>query len=205
MDALTINVTRLFRDEAMFAAVTRAVVPELWRSAASPINVWSAGCSTGDEAYSLAILFHRYATDLGDASCATRVRVLGSDIDRTSLIAASRGAFRDTAFTETPPELRRAYFGQSPPHAIIPTVRAMVQFERRDLLTDPFPGDQHVICCRNVLIYFSRATQEAFFPRLHAALAPGGFLILGKVETLFGPAQSLFTAVDRRTRVFRRT
>ena len=79
-----------------------------------------------------------------------------------------------------------------------------MSFERRDLIVDPSPGGMQFITCRNVLIYFDRATQEHLFQRFHDALAPGGFLILGKVETLLGPSRSLFAAVDPRERIFRR-
>ena len=80
----------------------------------------------------------------------------------------------------------------------------MVRFERRDLLAEAAPkGQHHLICCRNVLIYFDRQTQEQLFEKFHAALAPDGYLVLGKVETLLGAARSRFVAVDGRERVFR--
>ena len=86
----------------------------------------------------------------------------------------------------------------------MPEIRALVSFERRDLIVDPPQREMHLIACRNVLIYFDRATQETLFQRFHDALAPGGFLVLGKVETLLGPTRSLFSAVDPRERIFRR-
>ena len=82
----------------------------------------------------------------------------------------------------------------------------MVAFERRDILREgPPPGGMHLIACRNVVIYFDRETQEALFERLHGALVPGGFLVLGKVETLLGRARSLFTPVNARERIYRRS
>jgi chemotaxis methyl-accepting protein methylase len=81
----------------------------------------------------------------------------------------------------------------------------MVRFERRDLLSDPPPPGQHdLIACRNVLIYFDRDTQSRLFEAFFDALAPGGYLVLGKVETLLGPARSRFAGVDPRERIFRR-
>ena len=79
-----------------------------------------------------------------------------------------------------------------------------MRFERRDLLREAPPAGLHLITCRNVIIYFDRLTQEALFQRFHEALAPGGFLVLGKVETLLGPARSRFNAVDPRERIFQR-
>ena len=205
LDALTINVTKLFRNWETYEAIATKVVPVLWAQATPTINVWSAGCSSGEEPYSLAALFHRHAQQhdaLGEL--ASRLRVLGSDIDVRSLDAAERGVFEEADFTDTPAELRRRYFSPTVPFTIIPEVRRLVRFERRDLLADPAPkGPHQLICCRNVLIYFDRETQERLFDKFHAALAPGGFLVLGKVETLLGTARTRFVAVDGRERIFR--
>lgn len=204
LDTLTINVTKLFRNWSTFDALSRLVVPILWEGAARPIRGWSAGCSSGEEPYSLAILFHRHAAERGEIANASRVQVLASDIDRPSLEAARRGHFADGAFADTPEELRRRYFSTRPPHEVAPEIRPLVVFERRDLIVDPPPAGMHLIACRNVLIYFDRVTQESLFQRFYDALVPGGFLVLGKVETLLGPTRSLFAAVDPRERIFRR-
>ena len=204
LDALTINVTKLFRNWSTFDAVSRLVVPILWEGAARPIRVWSAGCSSGEEPYSLAILFHRHAAEQGKSADGSRVQVVASDIDRASLDAARRGQFAEAAFADTPTDLRRRYFSGRPPFEVAPEIRPLVSFERRDLIVDPPPSGMHLIACRNVLIYFDRTTQETLFRRFHDALAPGGFLVLGKVETLLGPTRSLFSAVDPRERIFRR-
>lgn len=204
LDTLTINVTKLFRNWSTFDALARQVVPILWEGSARPVRGWSAGCSSGEEPYSLAILLHRHAAERGEVADAARVQLLASDIDRASLDAARRGVFADGAFADTPPELRRRYFSARPPFEIAPEIRSLVSFERRDLIVDPPPGGMHLIACRNVLIYFDRATQETLFQRFYDALVPGGFLVLGKVETLLGPTRSLFAAVDPRERIFRR-
>jgi chemotaxis methyl-accepting protein methylase len=204
MDTLTINVTKLFRNWSTFEALGRLVVPILWEGAARPIRGWSAGCSSGEEPYSLAILFHQYAAARGEIADARRVQVLASDIDRGSLDAARRGQFAEAAFADTPIEVRRRYFSVRPPFEVAPEIRPLVSFERRDLIVDPPPGGMHLIACRNVLIYFDRGTQEQLFQRFYDALVPGGFLVLGKVETLLGPTRSLFSAVDPRERIFRR-
>ena len=204
LDALTINVTKLFRNWDTYAAMAERVVPALW-SLETPLSVWSAGCSSGEEPYSIAALFHRHAEGIGALRVLPdRVRVLGSDIDARCLEAAARGAFEEGDFADTPAELRQRYFDPQPPFTVIPEVKRLVRFERRDLLAqDPPPGPHHLIVCRNVLIYFDRATQERLFERFHRALAPGGFLVLGKVETLLGTARTRFTPVDARERIFR--
>jgi chemotaxis protein methyltransferase CheR len=205
LDALTINVTKLFRNWETYEAIARHVVPVLLAAPGSALRVWSAGCSSGEEPYSLAILFHRAAAGAGALDQLRRVSVLGTDIDRDSLAAAERGTFDEAAFADTPAELRRAYFTDRPPFALRADVRGLVSFERRDLLRDPPPpGPHHLVACRNVLIYFDRSTQEQLFERFHAALAPRGFLVLGKVETVLGRARSLFAAENARQRIFRR-
>ena len=205
LDALTINVTKLFRNWETYAVLREHVVPALWALPDAAISVWSAGCSSGEEPYSLAAMFHHHAERLGVAALAERrVQVLGSDIDARSLEAAERGAFEESDFSETPAELRRRYFAPSAPFPIVPEVRRMVRFERRDLLAEAAPpGQHHLICCRNVLIYFDRETQERLFQTFRDALAPNGFLVLGKVETLLGAARLRFAAVDGRERIFR--
>ena len=205
LDALTINVTKLFRNWETYAVIAEQVVPALWERPIPTINVWSAGCSSGEEPYSLAALFHRYAEQRGQLDELTRrVRVLGSDIDARCLVAAEGGTFEEGDFADTPAELRHRYFAPAAPFTIIPDVRRLVRFERRDLLAEsPPPGPHHLIVCRNVLIYFDRETQERLFDKFHSALSPDGFLVLGKVETLLGAARTRFVAVDGRERVFR--
>ena len=205
VDALTINVTKLFRDPSAFDAIARVVVPPLWATVAPELRVWSAGCASGEEAYSLAALFHAYAEMRGETARLDRVRVLGSDIDRASLAAAAAGRYAAPAFADTPPALRDRYFSPGFPATVADELRAIVRFERRDLLLEPPPpGPQHLIVCRNVLIYFDRESQERLFAEFRDALAPGGFLVLGKVETLLGESRRGFAAVSARERIFRR-
>jgi chemotaxis methyl-accepting protein methylase len=205
LDALTINVTKLFRNWETYAVIADKIIPPLWDRNLPTLNVWSAGCSSGEEPYSLAALFHRHAERVGAlGQLASRVKVLGSDIDARSLVAAEGGGFEEGDFGDTPDELRRRYFAPTAPYTIVPEVKRLVRFERRDLLADEAPsGMHHLIVCRNVLIYFDRDTQERLFEKFRRALAPDGFLVLGKVETLLGAARTQFAVVDGRERVFR--
>jgi len=205
LDALTINVTKLFRNWEAYASIAENVVPTLWHSELPRIRVWSAGCSSGDEPYSIGILFHRYAALNGMLAQLRRVDILGTDIDKQSLEAATRGQFEEADFADTPAELRSRYFTATSPHVVSQAIRHLVRFERRDLLSDPPPpGEHELIVCRNVLIYFDRETQERLFESFYRSLAPGGFLVLGKVETLLGPARQRFQSIDPRERIFRR-
>lgn len=205
LDALTINVTKLFRNWETFAAIADDVIPELWPEKGEHLRCWSAGCASGEEPYSVAILMHREATQRGDERALSRIMILGTDIDRQSLKAAEQGTFGEDAFADTPPAIRRRYFSPKPPHSVDPSVRSMVRFESRDLLHEATPsGGLDLITCRNVIIYFDRASQEKLFQRFFDALAPGGFLVLGKVETLLGPTRNQFVPVNPRERIFRK-
>lgn len=205
LDTLTINVTKLFRNWEAYSCLASTAIPQLWSSENPVIRVWSAGCSSGEEPYSIAVLFHRHAAVNGMLPQIGRVSILGTDIDKQSLVNAERGEFEEADFADTPDELRSRYFSRSAPFAVVPSIKQMVHFERRDLLSEDAPhGKFDLIVCRNVLIYFDRQTQERLFEMFHAALAPGGFLMLGKVETLLGSIRGRLAPVDARERIFRR-
>lgn len=203
--ALTISVTRFFRNHDVFDIVARTVVPTLWSTPAASIRVWSAGCATGEEPYSLAILFHRHAVRCDELDRIGRVRVLASDVDAPALTAARIAKYRDTALSETSPDIRSAYFSRGSSAELSREIRHLVRFEKRDLLSDDPPtGTFNLVMCRNVLIYLDRPAQERLIDRFHTALAPGSFLVLGKTETLMPAQRGLFEAIDVRARVYRR-
>ena len=205
LESLTINVTKFFRNWEVWETLAERVVPALWARPDEELRVWSAGSASGEEAYSLAALFHRHAERLGEEYRLHRLRVLGTDIDPASLAAAQRGTYAEAAFADTPPALRGRYFDEDTPASVAPELRALVSFESRDLLREPAPpGPWHLIACRNVVIYFDRESQEQLFVRFHDALVPGGALVLGKVETLLGPARSLVAPIEQRDRIFQR-
>jgi chemotaxis methyl-accepting protein methylase len=207
LDALTINVTKCFRNWPTWEVLAQNVIPRLWVGGWR-IRIWCAGVASGEEAYSLAALFHQHAEACGDADVvAERVRIVGSDIDRRSLAAARHGVYAPSAFVETPAELADRYFPRTRGElrSVVPELRSMVTFEHRDLLhQSPPQGTFELITCRNVVIYFDRAAQDTLFTSFHSALVPGGYLVLGRVETLLGKPRSLFTPLELRERVFRR-
>lgn len=205
MDTLTINVTRLYRDADVWDTVAEQVLPALWPATADGMSVWSAGCASGEELFTLAALLHRHAERTGTLARLRDTQVLGSDIDAASLRAARAGQFAEAAFKEMPPALRDRYFTGVGTRTAVPELQALVRVERRDLLMDPPPPMRFdLISCRNLLIYIDRDGQERIFRRFHAALAPHGLLVLGKVETMLGPARALFAPVHPRQRIFRK-
>lgn len=204
--ALTINVTKFFRNFETYNTVAKKVLPELWSAADNPIAAWSAGCSSGEEAYSIGVLFHQHAESVGELEKLPRVSVVGTDIDDDCLGTAQRGLYGEASFTETPPSIRENYFPLvAGLRSVLPPVKALAKFTVGDLLQDKPPStDIDLIFCRNVIIYFDRDAQEKLFTELHASLREGGVLVLGKVETLLGQARDLFRPISSRERIFRK-
>ncbi|HEU4747555.1 MAG TPA: protein-glutamate O-methyltransferase CheR [Gemmatimonadaceae bacterium] len=203
---LTINVTKFFRNRDAYAVLEQRVIPQLWDRSGTKLRVWSAGCATGEEAYSVAILMHAHARAAGALDRLDHVSIVGTDIDGHVVADAKSGLYPDGALGDTPDRLRADYFpAVGGLRAMLPEVKRMVTFQCADLLQAPPPFERaELILCRNVIIYFERDAQEALFREFHRVLAPGGFLVLGKVETLLGEIRSLFSPVNARERIFRK-
>jgi chemotaxis protein methyltransferase CheR len=201
LDVITINVSKFFRNAETWEVVRREVMPVLFALPDPVLRVWSAGGATGEEAYSVAMAAREYAEANGHD--AGRFRVLATDIDRSSLELAAAGEYGAFSFSETPPEQRDRWF-ENGGGRVRREIREMVTFAQHDLIREDPPDAQHLILCRNVVIYFERDAQQRLFRRFASALLPGGFLVLGKVESLFGPVAAMFRPVAGRERVFRR-
>jgi chemotaxis protein methyltransferase CheR len=202
VDALTVNVSKFFRNPEVWQVIGDRVLPELFALDAPTLRAWSAGAAGGEEAYTLSMLARDHAAETGKD--ANRLRILGTDIDRQALAFAERAEYTDFAMTDIDPAARDRWFRRNGTYRLREEARAGVRFAVHDLMRDPFPADQHFILCRNVIIYFERWVQEDLFRRFHESLVPGGFLVLGKVEALLGASAGLFRAVANRERVFRR-
>lgn len=204
LDTLTINVTKFFRNAESWRAVEDLVLPAVFDGSPGVRRIWSAGSASGEEAYSASILLREWAGRNGRTAELERVRIVGTDIDRRSLEAAARAEYPELSLSEMPAELRERWFSPGPPFRLHPEARGGVSFHRRDLISEPPPPDQTLIFCRNVVIYFDREIQEAVFQKMHDALLPGGFLVMGKVETLVGRTRALFQPISHRERIFRK-
>jgi chemotaxis methyl-accepting protein methylase len=196
LDALTINVTRFFRNASSWDALAdalRALSPG--RSLAG----WSAGCASGEEAYTLAMVL---AGEVG----ASRMRVDGSDVDRASLARARAGWYPTVAFEEAPAAvLARWTVEDGAGRRVHEALRRRVQWHCHDVGSVPPPRPPYdVVVCRNLLIYFAATAQQQLLVAMAQALRPGGLLLLGKVELLAGAVRALFEPVDLRERLFRR-
>jgi len=205
-DALTINVTRFFRNVETWERLAAGFLPGLWAPAAA-LRIWSAGCASGEEAYSLAILAAELAEARGRPQELQRVSIDATDIDRESLARAEGARYRPEALMETPGALRARYFEpDGNQYRVAEPIRRRVRVRALDLSREGPPARTYdLIVCRNVVIYFDRAMQERLFLAFAVTLRPGGILVLGKVETLLGPARERLTLVDPRERIFRRS
>ena len=212
--ALSIKVTGFFRNRACFEFLEETVVPDLLRRSGSRrhrVTVWSAGCASGEEPYSLAALFasvlDRNADPLNrlEASRA-QIRITATDVDEGALETARRALFPSRAFLGSAPGEAARHFAVRPDGHASPSdrLRRMVRFQRESLLDPMDREDLDLIVCRNVLIYFSLPHQEHILSRFAKALSAGGYLVLGRVERLFGEARALFDVVSARDRVYRR-
>jgi chemotaxis protein methyltransferase CheR len=205
-DALTINVTRFYRNAETWNLLRRDLIPRLCAPGSEEIRVWSAGCSSGEEAYTIAILAAEHLDRTGRARELERLVVDATDVDRLSLDRAKAARYRPENLTEMPPDLVGRYLELDGSELqVVPRIRSRVMVRRLDLSSGRPPRrDYHMVMCRNVLIYFDRPMQERLFQLFTESLVPGGYLVLGKVESLFGPVRERLHIVDPRERVYRR-
>lgn len=205
-DALTINVTRFYRNPETWDRLRADLLPSLLAARQGRVTAWSAGCASGEEPYTLAMLVTEVAAEMGHAGWAERARIDATDIDRESLARAAAARYPAASFLEAPAWLTERYCGREGEEwTVREAVKRLVQVSRFDLIRQAPPVEAYdLILCRNVVIYFDRATQERLFSAFAAALRPAGVLVLGKVETLLGPAREGLTLVDARERIFRR-
>ena len=198
LTTLTIHVSQFMRNPSTFAVI-RGLLPDLarrCRERSRGLRIWSVGCSSGEEPYSLAMLLEELHLQ------AERIRA--TDISTAVLEKAAAGRYEPQRLANIPEEFEHKYFTQEGRWYIVKDrLRRKVQFEQHDMLSDPYP-QADLIVCRNVLIYFSRVEQERILHQFAAALPPEGVLVLGKAETMLGPVRDAFCAVDHAERVYAR-
>jgi len=201
--ALTIHVSQFFRNPSMFALLERQILPELLQQVQAEgrrrVKLWSVGCSSGEEPYSLALLLH----ELAPAGMA--IDILGTDISAAILESARQGVYEAQRLTEVPAAARERYFiPEGRRFRLAGGIRSLVRFERQNVLDETAYPPVDLIICRNVMIYFSREEQEKILRRFAAALPDGGVLVLGKAEMLLGGSRQLFAAASAAERIYRR-
>jgi len=202
-NTILINVTGFFRDAPAWVALRKHVEERLAkRPPGSAIRVWSAGCASGEEPYTLAMMFSEI---LGEPAFADRVKIYATDVDDEALAEARVGTYSAKAVESVPPELVAKYFTRAGSSFVFnKDLRRAVIFGRHDLVHDAPISRVDLISCRNTLMYFNAETQTRILNRLHFALNDDGILFLGKAEMLLTHG-NLFSSIDMKLRVFART
>ena len=198
-----ISVTRFFRDPEAFAFLKEKILPELWknRTSASPVRVWVVGCATGEEAYSIAIIFKEY---MEENSVDSTVQIFATDIDGEAVENARAGVYPEGIAVDVSEERLKKYFTREKNLYIIKKpLREMIVFSVQNVIKDPPFSKIDLLCCRNLLIYVNAKLQKRMFSTFHYALNRGGVLFLGTSETI-GEFVNLFSTVDRKWKIYRR-
>jgi two-component system CheB/CheR fusion protein len=202
-NTILINVTGFFRDAQTWEYLASDLLPQLLqvRAPDSPIRVWSAGCSSGEEAYTVAMVLARV---LGDDAFRERVKIYATDIDEEALDQARHGAYMPRQVEDVPRDALERFFERTDQRYVFrKDLRRCVIFGRNDLVQDAPISHIDLLVCRNTLMYFTAETQGQILRRFHFALDDSGILLLGKSEMLITHAD-VFTPVDLKRRLFRK-
>ncbi|MFH1436182.1 MAG: protein-glutamate O-methyltransferase CheR [Pseudomonadota bacterium] len=204
--ALTIKKSSFFRDENVFRILEKKIIPGIISRAESTgarrIRAWSCGAAFGQEAYSLAMLF---MDALGRRPDAFDIKIFATDIDAEALEKAPWGSYDRRSLGTMRPHLLLKYFTRAGDRYVVSEgARALVTFRRHDIVTDRPLGRMDLVLCRNLLIYFQEELQDKALRCLKSALIPGGFLVLGKAETMARQVRDGFETLDAGERVYRK-
>jgi two-component system, chemotaxis family, CheB/CheR fusion protein len=200
-DDLLINVTHFFRDPDFYNSLVTRVFPDIVKhgSKTEPLRIWIAGCSTGEEAYSVAICLIEY---LEDHEIELPIQIFASDLDSSAIEKARLGIYPVSGVIGVSPNYLKKYFVKSDGlYQIVKSVRQLCVFSQQNLLKDPPFSKIDLISCQNVLIYLDTHAQEKILQTFHYALKPTGFIFLGKSETI-GSATEFFQTLDKKVRIY---
>lgn len=198
-ESLSINVTRFFRNRDTYERVKKEIFPKLAKDN-STIKVWSAGCAVGAEPYSIAMI----ASDSVPKS--TNVSIMATDVKEDLLRTARFGIYSKPYLAEMNPAEIGRYFIETPTgdYKVKPHIKGTVSFKQQDLMKDDFPRNIDMIFCRNVLIYVDRNAQNVILNKFFKSLKPGGILVLGRTETLFGDWRKSVDILSTKHRIYRK-
>ena len=199
-NTILINVTSFFRDPEAWGYLSAQIVPTIMAHSRpdSAIRVWSTGCASGEEAYTLAMML---AEQMGIEAFRRRVKIYASDVDEDALMQARHATYTASQVEDVPPDLLARYFERVDDRYLFhKDVRRSIIFGRHDLVQDAPISRVNLLVCRNTLMYFTRETQAKVLNRFHFALRNGGFLFMGRAELLLTHGE-LFTPVELKWRV----
>jgi len=180
---LTINVSEFYRNPDQWILLEEKVLPLLKERFSNDIKIWSAACSTGDEPYTISMIFSKH---MGKNS----YKITATDIDKQVLKIAQNGEYNQKALSGLPKEYYDKYFTRQGDVCVVDkSLKSTINFKSHNLLSDPFPKDLSLIVCRNVLIYFTEEVKEEIFKKFYNSLSPGGILFLGATEQMINYKQ----------------
>jgi two-component system, chemotaxis family, CheB/CheR fusion protein len=204
---LLIGVTSFFRDPPVWEQLREQVIPALLagREPGQTLRAWAPGGSTGEEAYSLAMVFREAAEALRSGGRGYAMQIFATDLDRDAIEKARQGRFPENIAADVAPErLSRFFAKEAHGYRVHKEIREMVVFAPQNLIMDPPFTNLDILSCRNLLIYLTSEVQKKLIPLFHYSLKPGGILLLGSAETTGGHSD-LFTPLGGKARLFRRT
>lgn len=204
-DELTINVTSFFRNEAAFDALKEVISNAVQKGKGGEserVLIWSAGCSTGEEPYSIAILLKEI---LGPEIGSLDVKILATDIDSKALAHAREGVFSPSSVEPIQTSrLENCFLKENRGFRVKPSLRKLVTFEQHNLVQDPHYENLDFVVCRNVIIYFNLALQMQMMRNFYRSLNDSGFLLLGEYEIPMGEARKLFYCLDFKAKLYKK-
>jgi len=206
MDIVTIHVTEFFRDRDVYRALEQGYVPALIDEKTGAghgvVRAWSAGCSTGEEAYSMAMMIDRAVSRV---SPNTHIEVFGTDVSEDSCRTARKGVYCSEKIESLPDDIRDGYFEKEGRSWRVTTrLRSLVRFAAHDLFTSSPYSHLDLIMCRNVMIHFEHEVRDEVIANFHRSLHDRGLLVLGKSEALTGPLENLFELIEPRYKIYRK-
>jgi len=207
LDRITINVSEFFRNPETFNAVRHKVIPKIIKAKkeikASSIRIWSSGCATGEEPYSLAILLTEIMAELKED---IKIRIYATDIDKEALNKAKVGIYKEKSLKELKVYQINSYFQKTEQglFAINPEFKTMVRFMHQNMISDEPLQRMDLIFCRNVTIYFSKELQKLVYNNFYKSLAPKGYIVAGKTESLMHINEAYFERFDLQERIIRK-
>lgn len=204
LNALTINVTEFFRNRSTFDKLREMVLPDLFsmKDRERSIRIWSAGCASGEEPYTIAMILKE---SFPDELKRFNVSIMATDVDEEILKKAVDGVYgRDRLAGVDPGLVARFFDGDGDRYRLSPQIKSMVSFKKEDIFSAVSHGEYDLVICRNLLIYFSKEKQEWVLSEFWKSLSHGGFLLLGRAEILVGESRMLFSTVCPRERIYRK-
>jgi chemotaxis methyl-accepting protein methylase len=206
LEELTIHVTNFFRNRDAFEIFIAETLMELMdrktKNNDKCLNIWSAGCSSGEEPYTLAmVLIEMLQWRIKEYS----INILGTDLSASTILKEKKGEYEEIQLKEAPSDYIKKYFiKQGEIYKIKDEVKKLVRFEVGDILSGILPKNQDILFCRNVVIYFNAEQKEKLYMNFYNSLAIGGYLVLGMTETLTGPAKDKFKLFNNANRIYKK-